>query len=154
MAMGQKGLRSGHTIEPAGVTSNIQVECSRYCSLPFFLQDLCLLVVINELDHYPTERLASLPQWMCYRILSSAPALDLARLESTPVANGIDTDKIWKLLKATDKYGYEFRLKRKAENPFPLNTSKDHHHAVRLFCRRNAAIEEIVKDLSDVNHSE
>ena len=74
------------------------------CSLPFFLQDLCLLVVISELDSYPTELLAALPNWLRYRILSCAPALDLARLECTPVANGVDTDGIWKSrLKASER---------------------------------------------------
>ena len=66
------------------------------CPLPFFLQDLCLLVVINELDCYPTELLAALPYWLRYRILNNVPALDLSRLESTPVASGVDTDGIWK----------------------------------------------------------
>ena len=71
--------------------------------------------------------------------------------------NKIDIDKNCKLLlKATNKCGYEFRLKCEAKNPFLLNisSSKDHHHNIRLFCCRNAAIEAIVKDLSDVNHSE
>ena len=31
------------------------------CSLPSLLQDLCLLVVINELDSYTTELPAALP---------------------------------------------------------------------------------------------
>ena len=66
------------------------------CPLPFFLQDLCLLVVINELDSYPTELLATLPYWLRCRILSILPAVDLARLESTAVADGIETDEMWK----------------------------------------------------------
>lgn len=54
------------------------------------------MVIINELNSYPTELLAALPNWLRYRILSSTPALDLARLECTPVAVGIDTDGLWK----------------------------------------------------------
>ena len=75
---------------------DVEENAQSCCSLPFFLQDLCLLVVINELDSYPTELLAALPSWLRYRVLSSAPALDLARLECTPVAIGVDTDGIWK----------------------------------------------------------
>ena len=75
---------------------DVEDNAQSCCSLPFFLQDLCLLVVINELNSYPTELLAALPNWLRYRILSSAPALDLARLECTPVASGVDTEEIWK----------------------------------------------------------
>jgi hypothetical protein len=86
------------------IEDNAQTCCS---ALPFFLQDLCLLVVINELDSYPTKQLAALPKWLRYRILSSAPALDLARLESTPVASGVDTDGIWKSrLKSSQRGAY------------------------------------------------
>ena len=72
------------------------------CPLPFYLQDLCLLVIINELDCYPTELLTSLPYWLRYRILNNVPALDLARLEHTSVANGINTAEIWKSREKTN----------------------------------------------------
>ena len=112
------------------------------CSLPFFLQDLCLLVVINELDYYPTELLASLPRWLRNRILSSTPALDLARLECTPVASGVDTDGIWKSrLKANerDSRGHRYTLSYVMQNmvddkesptkgnPFHLDVSSTQH---------------------------
>ena len=108
------------------------------CSLPFFLQDLCLLVVINELDSYPTELLAALPNWLRYRILSSAPALDLAHLECTPVANGVDTDGIWKSrLKANERNGrgrltssHFFSDDEESPikgNPFHFDVSGNHH---------------------------
>jgi hypothetical protein len=142
-------MRADNTIEPAGVTSDIQVECIQGV-LPF--PSFFKIFAFYELNCYPTEQLASLPKWMRYRILSSVPALDLARLESTPVTNGIDTDKIWKLLlKATDKDRYNFFTEREVKKPFQLNISKDRYCSDTLLYRQNPAIEEIV---SDIKHSE
>ena len=62
---------------------------------PLSLQDLCLLKVINDLDSYPVELLSSLPHWLRYRLLNNLPVLDLCRLDHTPVATGVDTNKIW-----------------------------------------------------------
>ena len=59
------------------------------------LQDLCLLEVINDLDSYPVDLLSSLPHWMRYRLLNNLPVLDLCRLDHTPLARGVDIDKIW-----------------------------------------------------------
>ena len=64
--------------------------------LPLSLQDLCLLEVINDLDAYPLELLASLPNWLRRRLLNNVPVLDLCRLDDTPVARGIDKDELWK----------------------------------------------------------
>ena len=65
--------------------------------LPFKLQEFCLIAIINELDSYPVESLAMLPRHLRYRLLSNLPNFDLSRLENTtPVTEGIDTDKIWK----------------------------------------------------------
>ena len=64
--------------------------------LPLPLQDLCLLALINELDSYPVELLASLPHWLRHRLLYSIPALDLCRLDHTPIARGMDVDgELW-----------------------------------------------------------
>lgn len=63
--------------------------------LPLPLQDFCLLRVINDLDRYPLELLASLPHWLRYRLLNNLPALDLCRLDHTAVAKGIDVDQLW-----------------------------------------------------------
>ena len=63
--------------------------------LPLPLQDLCLLEVINDVDSFPVELLSSLPQWLRYRLLDNLPVLDLCRLEHSPVARGIDLDKLW-----------------------------------------------------------
>ena len=77
--------------------SQTQREISSVCCpLPFPLQDLCLLVIISDLDCHPTDLLASLPRWLRHRLLNVLPAIDLARLESTPVADGIDVNALWK----------------------------------------------------------
>lgn len=64
--------------------------------LPLSLEELCLLEVINDVDRYPVELLASLPRWLRCRLLNNLPAVDLCRLDSTAVARGIDTNKVWK----------------------------------------------------------
>ena len=65
------------------------------CPLPFALQDLCLLVLINDLDRYPVELLASMPLWLRNHLLNNIPVLDLCRLELTPVARNVDVNAIW-----------------------------------------------------------
>ena len=57
--------------------------------LPFIFQDLSLLKVINDLDSYPVELLATLPRWLRHRLLDNLPALDFCRLEDTAVAEGV-----------------------------------------------------------------
>ena len=64
--------------------------------LPLTLKELCLLEVINDVDSYPMELLASQPYWLRCRLLNNIPVIDLCRLESTPVAKGVDINKIWK----------------------------------------------------------
>ena len=64
--------------------------------LPVPLQDLCLLVIINDLDIYPVSLLASLPRWFRHRLLSNLPVIDLCLLDHSPVARGIDIVEIWK----------------------------------------------------------
>ena len=133
------------------------------CPLPFYLQDLCLLVIINELDCYPTELLASLPYWLRYRILNNVPALDLARLEHTPVASGVNTDEIWKSrVKADDPQAHykstvihglgdanNIETPNKG-SPFQLNVSRDRNlysSLHRNYYGRNSLIMDIIKDL-------
>lgn len=137
------------------------------CPLPFYLQDLCLLVIINELDCYPTELLDSLPYWLRYRILNNVPALDLARLEHTPFANGINTAEIWKSRVKTDTQyvvmsrGLVAADKTETPNndsPFQLNISRDRKlyssSADYLYHSRNSLTTSIVKDLSGTKDSE
>ena len=64
--------------------------------LPLPLQDLSLLKVVNDVDAYPVDLLASLPRWLRYRLLNNLPALDLCRLDHTPVAKDIDVEELWK----------------------------------------------------------
>ena len=64
--------------------------------LPLTLKELCLLEVINEIDSYPTEVLASQPLGVRCRLLNNVPAIDLCQLESTPIAEGVDINKVWK----------------------------------------------------------
>ena len=63
--------------------------------LPLPLQDLCLLVVINDLDSYPVDLLASMPRWLRYRLLNNLPVLDFCRLEQSAIAGGVDLSEIW-----------------------------------------------------------
>ena len=62
---------------------------------PLSLQDLCLLCVINSVDSYPVELLATLPHWLRNQLLHCLPVLDLCHLDHTPIARGVDTNKIW-----------------------------------------------------------
>ena len=73
-------------------------ESKRFLYLPLHLEDLCLLEVINDLDSYPVDLLASLPYWLRHRLLNSLPVLDLCHLDHTPVARGVDVNDIWKSL--------------------------------------------------------
>ena len=63
--------------------------------LPLPLQDLCLLEVVNDLDGYPIDLLASLPRWLRYRLLNNLPALDLCHLEPSAIAREVDLDELW-----------------------------------------------------------
>ena len=96
------------------------------CSLPFYLEDLCLLVIINDLGSYPTELLALLPSSLRHRLLRCVPALDLCRLEGTPVANGVNIEEIWELrLKEPRKSVRSFSTDDKTGSCFPLNICRD-----------------------------
>ena len=82
------------------------------CPLPFSLQDLCLLVVISDLDSYPEELLASLPLWLRNRLINNLPVLDLCRIENTSVANGVNLQQIWgsRCLDLKSKSNPDFQL--------------------------------------------
>ena len=106
------------------------------CPLPFFLQDLCLLAVIRDLDRYPSELLASMPLWLRNRLLKNLPMLDLCRLETTPVARKVDVSAIWnsrlRLEKLTETpqvsrrslFPCPSRLKKESESGFQLNVGR------------------------------
>ena len=118
------------------------------CPLPFYLQDVCLLAVINDLESYPVELLASLPYWLRHRLLNSLPALELSRLENTPVADGLDTDSIWKSrLKQQDKkqgnLSQVYRLLSGSDrkSSFQLNISRDHYSGEDDLIKRDLELE-------------
>lgn len=71
--------------------STLETQCS------LTLQNLCLLCVVNNVNNYPVELLASLPYWLRNQLLNNLPVLDLCHLESSPVARGVDTNKIWSI---------------------------------------------------------
>ena len=145
------------------------------CPLPFSLQDLCLLVVISELGSYPTELLETLPCWLRRRILNNVPALDLSRLELTPVASGVDTGVIWKARLGKSKAAETRQLwSFLARNPndhnddeeeirkgnlFQLNISRDclSTNSLSYICNipgGNNLTRDIMKDISDVKDFE
>lgn len=64
--------------------------------LPFRLQDLCLLKVVNDLDSYSIELLSCLPLWTRRRLLNSIPVVDLYRLDGTPITEGVDMENVWR----------------------------------------------------------
>ena len=132
--------RSARRISAGQARADSNFSAETCCPLPFFLQDLCLLVVINELDCYPTELLAALPYWLRCRILNNVPALDLSRLEVTHVAIGVDTDTIWKSRLKADQFDTRrstVTISRQSDHvdstespsPFQLNVSRDRHQS-------------------------
>ena len=76
-------------------------ESELCCTLPFCLQDLCTIAVVNVLDSYSTELLASMPKWLRHRILACLPPLELNRLESSAIAKDIDSNKLWESILPT-----------------------------------------------------
>ena len=93
------------------------------CTLPFHLQDLCLLVIINDLDCYPKDLLAALPYWLRHRILSCLPTVGLCHLEATPITKGVNVDEIWESrLKEPEK---KTASQSNSGNCFQLNISRD-----------------------------
>lgn len=125
------------------------------CSLPFYLQDLCLLVVINDLGSYSTDLLASLPYWLRHRLLRCVPALDLCRLEGTAVAKGVNIDDIWmkrSKKRSTDRLT-SFSAADETGTCFPLNVHRDRHSFQSLARRFSAKqskelIEKVTADVS------
>ena len=103
-----------------------EMEESDECGfiLPFTLQDLCLLAIIN--NPYPYEILASLPLWLRRRLLNNLPAVDLARLARTPVARDVNIAEIWKPRTiAPNVYCNTARWDNKLAHPFTMATCRD-----------------------------
>ena len=59
------------------------------------LRDLCLIRLIEEIDHYPPEMLNLLPSAQRKELLLYCPVVSICRLEQTCAFNGIDSDMFW-----------------------------------------------------------
>ena len=78
----------------------MQSSCvpSQEMNLLFSLQELCLLYLVGHLDKYTPDILSLLPAHLRHQLLCRLPALDLHKLESTPVARGLDVSTCWQAL--------------------------------------------------------
>ena len=116
------------------------------CPLPLSLQDLCLMVVISDLDLYEVSRLASLPCSLRRRLLSVAPAIDLCRLERTDVASGVDVDAIWNSRREDTKTEADQSREKKSFSSMIVCSVKSlkeqHQDLVREFVLLRGSIEE------------
>ena len=61
------------------------------------LKAQCLACIIHYLHECPIELLSLLPTRQRKEILTCLPALDIFRLESTPVVNGVDMNEVWRI---------------------------------------------------------
>ena len=59
------------------------------------LQTLCLVNLIDNLEFYSPEQLASIPTVPRFQLLSCCPIVDVCRLEKTSAFDGIDSEKLW-----------------------------------------------------------
>ena len=70
------------------------------------LQMQCYMFIVGHLDELPSDVIALLPIGIRRKLLLMLPALDICKLEETPVTDGISMDdEIWKL-----KCGHKFEL--------------------------------------------
>ena len=63
---------------------------------PLSLQDQCFVQLISNLESFTCESLALLPVRLRHKLLVNLPAVDICKLESTPVAEGINmSSNVW-----------------------------------------------------------
>ena len=76
-------------------------------SYPVSLQLQCLLYIIGHIftsiydtddDNLPINSLGLLPRFIRIKLLHLLPAVDVAKLEDTPVTNGISMDEVWEVI--------------------------------------------------------
>ena len=72
-------------------------------SYPASLQLQCLLYIIGHIfntsdDNLPINSLGLLPRFIRIKLLHLLPAVDVAKLEDTPVTNGISMNEIWEVI--------------------------------------------------------
>ena len=65
-------------------------------SHPATLQLQCLLYIIGHLHDFTDDNLGLLPLSFRIKLLLLLPAVDVAKLEGTPITHGISMDEIWK----------------------------------------------------------
>ena len=65
---------------------------------PVRLQIQCFLFIIGHIYEWPADIIGLLPQSIRVQILLFLPAVDVVKLESTPVAYGISMDEVWEIL--------------------------------------------------------
>ena len=75
------------------------------------LEEMCYLYLVSNLDYFPDDLLALLPFTLRKCLLRWLPAVDLDRLQRTPVSSGIDTTPVWKSL-YTIFYPYMINVNR------------------------------------------
>ena len=59
------------------------------------LEDLCLIKIVQQLEHYPHELLACLPPTLRRLLLVHLPIVDVCKLENTCVFEEVDAEEIW-----------------------------------------------------------
>ena len=76
-------------------------------SYPVSLRLQCLLYIIGHIftgyfnsddDNLPINSLGLLPRFIRIKLLHLLPAVDVAKLEDTPVTNGISMDEVWEVI--------------------------------------------------------
>ena len=95
-------------------------------SYPVSLQLQCLLYIIGHIftsiydrddDNLPISSLGLLPRFIRIKLLHLLPAVDVAKLEDTPVTNGISMDEVWEVI-----YKERLPLHKKEEIEFQINS--------------------------------
>ena len=104
---------------------------------PLSLQDSTFLYILSNINLYPISILSQLPLAWRRKLFSALPPFRLYELEKTPIADGIDTDMIWKDLSelqnsiwaiyVKDRRSTEFCLKQSPSSPFSPTWSKSPH---------------------------
>ena len=79
-------------------------------SYPVSLQNQCYMFIVGHLEELPSDVMALLPIGIRRKLLLMLPALDVCKLEETPVTDGISMDdEIWKLkCKLTEHQRFKF----------------------------------------------
>lgn len=69
-----------------------------FTSIVNSLEKQCYLYLIRNFHQIPSSHLALLPQAMRYKLLRNLPAVDVWLLETTEFVEGLDSEKVWKVI--------------------------------------------------------